>query len=119
MATPTGTKDKQGTVTIDVTIKGGQGTAPRAEAFRGNVVTWMIEGDVAPDDEVTIGAFKGNGGARSPMAGPDSQRKRKGKGPVDDSVKADAQFDTYHYDVTVTRPSGAASVIDPEIQIKP
>jgi hypothetical protein len=110
-------QDTKTRVIIDVTVQGGHGSAPDAEARCGDDVTWAIDGDIGPDDEVIVGPFNSNSGGGSPMKNPEG--KRKGKGNIDDSVKSDARPDRYHYEITIHRVSGAASVIDPEIQIKP
>ncbi len=119
MTTATKTKDQPGTVTINVTVANGQGRADDCEAFRGDAIVWTIDGDLDPGDEIAIGPFITEGGVGSPMTKPDNQRTRKGKGDVDDNVRVDAHPGRYHYDITINRASGAASVIDPEIQIKP
>lgn len=107
--------------TITVTVRGSAASAADAEARRGEDITWNVDGDLADDDEVSIGNFRSGGGAMtSPMNGADTGRKRKGKGPIADAVKPDAQPGTYAYDVSVRRASaGAASIADPQIQIKP
>ncbi len=115
MATMTTTRDQKAAVTINVTIDGNQGDAPPAAARRHDQVTWVIDGDLGPDDEVTIGPFE----AASPMTRPDADRRRTGKGRVDDNVRGDAEPGTYHYEITVNRASGDTAIIDPEIQIKP
>ncbi len=119
MATATKSKDKAATITINVTVAGGQGTAPDSEAARGDAIAWTIDGDVGPGDEVVVGPFVAHAGGGSPMAKSDDQRKRTGKGTVQDQVRLDARPDGYHYEITVNRASGTATVVDPEIQIKP
>lgn len=106
-------------VTINVSIKNGAASAPRAEARLGGDITWMIEGDLQDGDEVTIGGFRhGDGAPGSPMTKGDNGRKRAGAGPVSDSVRNDATPGLYSYDIALVR-SGVASAVDPEIQIKP
>src|SRR5512133_1404029 len=104
------------TVTIDVQIQGNHGTARDAEARCGDDVTWVIDGDLGPDDEVTVGPFTAPG-RRSPMKDPEG--RRQGNGKIDNAVNADATPDHYHYEIVVNRASGKPSVIDPVIQIKP
>lgn len=83
-------------------------------------ITWVVDGDVAADDEVSVGGFRRSDGTPdAPMAKADHLRKRTGKGAIGDSVKPNAGADTYTYDIAIRRSSGAASLFDPEIQIKP
>ncbi len=108
-------------VTINVTIAGGTADAPAVDARRGDDIVWVVDGDLDPADEVHIRGFvPRQGGADSPMTRNDPERKRQGKGPVNDKVKGNAQPGMYHYDIAVTKSgSGAVSIVDPEIQIKP
>ncbi len=106
-------------VTINVTIADGSGSAPDSDVHLGDTINWMVGGDVQPGDEVRVHRFRQVGGnGPSPMRGGDDKRTRKGKGPIEDGVRDDAQTGTYTYDVTLVR-AGVASVLDPQIQIKP
>ncbi len=106
-------------VTITVTIRNGAASAPDCEARRGSGISWMVEGDIQPGDEVSIGRFRRHdGGPGSPMTKGDPSRRRTGAGPIDDSVRSDAATGLYSYDIAFVR-TGVASVLDPEIQIKP
>jgi hypothetical protein len=108
-------------VTINVTITGATASAPSAVAHLNDEVTWVVDGEVAADDEVSVGGFRRSDGTpASPMAKADHLRKRTGKGAIGDSVRANAGADTYKYDIAIRRSSaGGASLFDPEIQIKP
>ncbi len=106
-------------VTINVTIRNGEASAPRSEANVGSDITWSVDGDLQPGDEVSIGRFRRNdGGSGSPMEKGDGARRRNGAGPITDSVRSDATPGAYSYDISLVR-AGVASVLDPEIQIKP
>ncbi len=106
-------------VTINVTIRNGSASAPDCEARRGSDITWNVDGDIQPGDEVSIGRFRRtDGGPGSPMTKGDGSRRRTGAGPIDDAVRNDAATGAYSYDISLVR-AGVASVLDPEIQIKP
>ena len=112
---------KMTAVTIHVTITGATALAPGAVAHLNDDITWVVDGDVAADDEVSVGGFRRSDGTpAAPMAKGDHLRKRTGKGPIGDSVRANADADTYKYDIAIRRSSASgASLFDPEIQIKP
>ncbi len=104
-------------VTINVTIRNGEASAPDSEASLGSGIVWMVDGDIQPGDEVTIGHFRRkDGGPGSPMS--NGSPRRTGAGPIADSVRNDAATGVYVYDISLVR-AGVASVLDPEIQIKP
>lgn len=112
---------KTDTVTINATVANGTGSAPTAQAHPGDTVVWIVGGAVKPDDEVMIGEFRENGTKKSPMKKSDSDRKRKGPGRIEDTVKEDAKTNVdYEYDITVKSSTGVTTAAaDPIIQIKP